>query len=100
MKEPLKEIRSSLSERIVQALFGPGAETVQRDTKSGDSHSRHVDSSLNHSKTVAGDCLLAAGAWLPSAGRGNGKRPGLPLIGTDDTDPEKCQLNFAVLKDA
>src|ERR1700733_7732165 len=46
VKEPLKEIRSSLSERIGQALFGPRAETVQRDPKSGDSHSRHLCSFL------------------------------------------------------
>jgi hypothetical protein len=46
MKEPLKEILSSLSERLSQALFGPGTVTVQRDAKSGDSHFRHVYSFL------------------------------------------------------
>jgi hypothetical protein len=36
VKEPLKDLSSTLAERIVQALFDPSTETVQGNTKSRD----------------------------------------------------------------
>jgi hypothetical protein len=38
MKEPLKDLGSTLTERIAQALFDPSAETVERNGKSRDTN--------------------------------------------------------------
>jgi hypothetical protein len=46
VKEPLKNLRSPLAQRILKALFDPSAETVQRNTKSRDSNLRHPTLSL------------------------------------------------------
>src|ERR1700678_1031400 len=45
-KEPLKELRAALTERIVQALLYACAKTIQRKTKSCDSNLWHVLLSL------------------------------------------------------
>jgi hypothetical protein len=39
MKEPLKDLGSMLTKRIAQALLSPSAETVERNSKSGDANS-------------------------------------------------------------
>jgi hypothetical protein len=42
MKEPPKDLGTSLSQWIVQALFHSRAETIQRDTKTRNSNLRHL----------------------------------------------------------
>jgi hypothetical protein len=42
MEIPLKNLWTSLAQRIVQALLYPGAKTVQRNTKSRDTNLWHL----------------------------------------------------------
>jgi hypothetical protein len=45
-KEPLKDLGSPLAQWVTQALLNPGAETVQRNTKSCDTNLLHLCSFL------------------------------------------------------
>ena len=42
VEKPLKDLRTALAQRIVQALIRSRAETVQRNTKSRNANLRHI----------------------------------------------------------